>query len=324
METSRYTCTKCNRFFVASSTAAKVNCPSCGESNILRPDLLPPEKPRASYVQETIPHYSFPDGGALALKYIKEDPDHTEGWSKVVQNHDGIDAYQKPIALDINKNEVQVVKASTNVDASPNIVLNAYWNPQSEMNSWNAQTVSKMQILEDLGSVQSIYQVHKPNARINLTNDVVYKRSYDKYGSNGYWISCVSESGRMGVNAPNSRANLIFGGLLIESQGNNKCKVTLIWAFDINKPLHVQFVDEEPKKVATRLFRLRKKIGDDFALAQATAQYENVKAQAQHHLPDQSSHTGGQTGQTGKALGCTVCRKKNRRKVLCKLWRENF
>jgi len=75
------------------------------------------------------------------------------------------------------------------------------------------------------------------------------------------------------------RGYLVLGGFLIEAINRNSCKVSTIWAFDINKKfLSVKSPkDEEPKKTALRLCKLKKKIEDDARLAARTQEYEAQK-----------------------------------------------
>jgi len=68
-----------------------------------------------------------------------------------------------------------------------------------------------------------------------------------------------------------------FGGVLIQAVDAQRCKVSWIWSFDINKKLSVKSKDEEPKKVALRLCKLKKKIEDDFRLAARAKEYEAQK-----------------------------------------------
>jgi len=75
------------------------------------------------------------------------------------------------------------------------------------------------------------------------------------------------------------RGLVLFGAVLIEAVDATKCKVSWIWSFDINKKLAVKYKDEEPKKVALRLFKLKQKIEGDIKLAARTKEYEAQKNQ---------------------------------------------
>jgi len=54
--------------------------------------------------------------------------------------------------------------------------------------------------------------------------------------------------------------------------------VSWIWSYDINKKLSVRSKDEEPKKVALRLCKLKKKIEDDIRLVARSKEYEAQKS----------------------------------------------
>jgi len=77
---------------------------------------------------------------------------------------------------------------------------------------------------------------------------------------------------------PMSRGTVVFGGILIKPIGNNKSHVTLIWCFDYNKVLKVRYNDEESKRTALRLCRIKKMIDDAATLVQRTADYARQKA----------------------------------------------
>jgi len=142
--------------------------------------------------------------------------------------------------------------------ASINQIFDCYWNPKGEM-IWNTASVSDVKILEDKNSEQLVMIQLKKVPTINLQNDLVIRRTVIDQSQRQRWIYCVSEPNTQ-AQAPWTRGLVLFGAVLIEAVDSQKCKVSWIWAFDINKKLSVKYKDEEPKKVALRLCKLKKKI----------------------------------------------------------------
>jgi len=110
-----------------------------------------------------------------------------------------------------------------------------------------------------------------------MQNDVVFRRAYDKNSDGSIWVYAASEAGPA-VKPPLTRGTVVFGGLLVKPIGNYKTHVTLVWCFDYNKKLQVKYVDEEPKRTALRLCRVKKMIDDAAVVAQRTSEYERQKA----------------------------------------------
>lgn len=245
--------------------------------NILRPGGDGGEQ-SPSGVATSVPRYTLEEASGVAKALINEST--SSGWTQVSVNYEGIEScWSKLIATNINNDKIFCNKATSFIDAAPDKIFAVYWNGRLEM-EWNSTTVQKMTLLEDLGSVQLVHQELKKNALVNIQNDVVIRRAYDKLPNGGIWVFAVSEDGPA-VKPPFTRGQVPFGGFLIEPAGNNRCKVTLLWSFDYNKQLHVKYVDEEPKRTALRLCRIKKKIDEDEVVAQRSAAYAREKASAQ-------------------------------------------
>jgi len=78
--------------------------------------------------------------------------------------------------------------------------------------------------------------------------------------------------------------------------------VSLIWCFDVNKKLSVKLKDEEPKRVALRLCKIKKKIEDESLLAARTQAYQEQK----------DNNKGFETTETtisGIVNGCSSCKR---------------
>jgi len=91
-------------------------------------------------------------------------------------------------------------------------------------------------------------------------------------------VYAASESVGPEAKPPLSRGTVVFGGFLIKPIGNNKSHVTLIWCSDHNKVLKTRYNDEESKRTALRLCRIKKMIDDAATLVQRTADYARQKA----------------------------------------------
>jgi len=112
-----------------------------------------------------------------------------------------------------------------------------------------------------------------------MQNDLVFRRAYDKNPDRSIWVYAASDD-KAAVRPPFTRGSVVFGGVLISPIGNNKSRVTLIWCFDYNKKLQVRYTDEEPKKTALRLCRIKKLIDEAAVGAQKAAEYAKQKAAA--------------------------------------------
>jgi len=276
----RYTCQKCTRHFVASAVAVKIPCPNCNFENVLRPGAVADSSASAP-MYPPVPQFSLEEASSTAKGLAAENPETTGGWTKVGVNYEGVDGcWSKGMYTNINNDKIFVNKATSTMDASPQDILNVYWNPKLEL-EWNATTISRVTMLEDLTSIQVLHHEIKKNAIVNMQNDVVIRRAYDKNPNGSIWVYAVSPTeGVPAVKPPFTRGSIVFGGLLITPLGNNKSQVTLIWCFDYNKKLQVRYVDEEPKKTALRLCRIKKAIDDSSAGAARAADYARQKAAA--------------------------------------------
>jgi len=152
---TRYTCEQCTRHFVAAATATKIPCPNCNFVNVLRPGADTGTGADTTGLPQ-VPQYDLNEASAAAKAYVNEDPERN-GWSKVNVTYEGVEGcWSKAIASNINSDKVYVNKASAIMDAPPDQVLSVYWNPRLEL-EWNATTVSKVTLLEDLSSIQVLH-----------------------------------------------------------------------------------------------------------------------------------------------------------------------
>jgi len=272
--TVRYECQKCSRMYMASEYAQKVKCPHCNHVNVFKeePELVLPH-----WVAKEIPIYTIDEASNVAEKLLAENTDRVEGWETLAQTYEGIEtAHTKAICINQNKELIYATKITAHINGSLNQIFDCYWDPRGEM-IWNTATIAKIEILKDNGSDQLVHYQLKKNPTINLQNDLVIRRS-NVESHKQKWIYCVSEKTNPEAQAGWTRGIVPFGGVLIQSIEPQRCKVSWIWAFDINKKLSVRSKDEEPKKVALRLCKLKKKIEDDIRLVSKTREYEAQKS----------------------------------------------
>jgi len=276
----RYTCSKCSRHFVAAVTAVQISCPNCNFVNILKPDAVvgPGDQPA---VPRQVPQYTLEEASGVAKALVAQDPENNPDWTKVNVTYEGVEGcWSKLISLNINNDKVYANKATGLIDASPDIVLSVYWNGRAEV-EWNTTTVQKVTLLEDLSSVQLFHHELKKNAMVNMQNDIVFRRAYDRNPDGSIWAYAVSEASGPPVKPGITRGTVVFGGMLAKKEGN-KTRVTLIWCFDYNKKLQVKYNDEEPKRTALRLCKIKKMIEDAAAVAVRAAEYEKQKSASYH------------------------------------------
>jgi len=254
--TARYDCQKCTRMFMASETVARVKCPNCQFLNVFveEPELILPP-----WVAREIPIYTPEEASARAKELLAEDPETAVGWEKVAVTYDGIDeCYAKGLAVNQNNDYVYATRVSAVISGSVKQIFDAYWDPKAEM-QWNTATCVKIQILHDDFTNQLILQQHKKLVTVNFQNDLAYRRCFIEESDHSTWVYCVSENTTPESQPGWVRGILVLGGLLIEAIDADRCKVSLIWSFDINKKISVKSKDEEPKKTALRLCKLKKK-----------------------------------------------------------------
>jgi len=295
---TRYVCKKCERSFMASETAMRVKCPHCEFLNVF---VEEPEKVVPPWVDKEIPIYTPEEASARAQALLRENPQTTEGWEPVDMTYEGIDScFTKAIALNQNKENVYATKVIATISATAKQIFEAYWDPRSEM-QWNAGTCTKIQILHDDFTNQLVLQQQKKLVTVNLQNDIAYRRFWEE-SHKQMWVYCVSEKTKPESQEGWVRGLVVLGGFLIETIAADRCKVSLIWSFDINKKLSVHFKDEEPKKVALRLCKLKKKIEDEARLAMRTQAYEAQKIKT-------AENANNADVPSGTVNGCTMCKR---------------
>jgi len=161
----------------------------------------------------------------------------------------------KVIVSTKKKNEVFCTKAVSRIQGDPQSIVDIFWNANEELN-WNGSTVQTINILEDRGHDQLIYQQHKTTSAATSKNDVTYRRIKTRQPDGSHWVYSVSE-----MTNPETRANfrrgwVVFGGFLVEPSDNNGfCQVSSVWCWDFNGWIHEKFVLEEKKTSGFKTFQ---------------------------------------------------------------------
>jgi len=252
----RVNCSSCTKLFITTVAVTKVKCPSCGAVNHL--DVGPEAKSAVPLVQ-SVPQYSFHEVSSVAKQLLDES---VSLWIEVKVSEGS--CHKKLYCLDKEKNEVYVTKATTTIDGTMDAILDVYWNWELE---WDSSTVALIKILEDNGNNRLTLKEHKTTSAATLKNDVIVRSAYEQY-SDHIWSYAVSEKSTIPERGGWRRAHLILSGFRIQRIEENRCEVTFIHSFDFGGWIHVKFIEEEQKKVALRLSRIKKKVEDDARILQ--------------------------------------------------------
>jgi phage FluMu protein Com len=275
----RITCASCEKLFIITTQLTKVKCPNCGAINQLVSDSSTPNTNPIAVSKEPVPQYTTEEVSRIAKGLIDEYVTH---WNEVLIPHvDNIEnCYKKVYGYDRDKqNEVFVTKAKAHINAPMNVVLNVYWNGETD---WDSPTVSMIKYIEDHGNNRLILKEHKTTSAATLRNDLVVRSIYEEYADH-IWCYAVSE---ICPTVPEKggwrRGHLVLSGFLILAQ-DHKCEVIFINCFDFGGWIHVKFIDEEQKKVGMRLSRIKKKAEEDYKIeisrsAPPVSPYQRVNA----------------------------------------------
>jgi hypothetical protein len=246
--------------FVTEGSASKVICPHCRAMNVVGAPQQQGNQPpiRRNIVLQERPNYSIYEASSIARQQIQElTSDPYSGWERVSVGLDNVqDCFTKSYCLDKEKSEVFATKATGVFIGDPQVVATVYWSVDQEL-IWNANTVQSMNILEDLGSQQLVYQQHKTTSAATLKNDVNYRRGRTDQGDGSIWIYSVSEQTSPETKANFRRGWVVFGGLLIEQGNEGYCRVTLVWCWDFGGFIHEKFVTEEKKESGYEAIQIR-------------------------------------------------------------------
>jgi len=246
--------------------------------------------------------------------------DPQNGWEQVAVGYERIvSCYSKCYCLDKEKNEVFVTKAVGRIPADPSLIVDVYWNVNEEQ-TWNAATILSINIVEDRGNEQLIYQQHKTNSAATSKNDVSYRRIKSRLPDGSFWIYSVSEITNPETRNPFRRGWVVFGGLLVEP-GDGACQVSFVWCWDFNGWIHEKFVVEEKKRVALRLSKIGSQVAElqrnprtntstkytqapptSSASTPATTTYTSTSASIAQQAPSKPP------AQEGTLRGCKECR----------------
>jgi hypothetical protein len=239
------------------SRVDRVKCPTCGVINeLVAPSASPLHYPPP---KDPVPQYSIHEVPGVCRRLLDES---VSQWIEVRHNSEGIDScYKKVYGCDKEKNDVYVTKAKAMVNAPMSAILNVYWNNEHD---WDVSTVSLIKIMEDNGNNRIVLKEHKTASAATLRNDVVVRSIYEEYADH-IWCYAVSEKYQtLPEKGGWRRGHLVLCGLLIQQVESNLCEVSFVNCFDFGGWIHVKFVEDEQKKVAGRLSRIKKKAEEDY------------------------------------------------------------
>jgi len=164
--------------------------------------------------------------------------------------------------IEKKNNEVYVTKAKCHIDVPMNVIHNVYWNWESD---WDSSTVAHIKVIEDGGNNRLLMKEHKTTSAATLKNDLVVRQIYEDYGDH-IWCYAVSEKcTTVPEKGGYRRGQLVLSGFLIQPEGGDRCEVSFINCFDFGGFIHVKFIDEEQKRVAILLSRIKIKSEEKYA-----------------------------------------------------------
>jgi len=307
-------------FVTDGASANRVICPHCRNINNLSGANTPSgTKPvRPNIVLQERPNYTINEASSFARQHLWENTsDQYNGWELVSVNCEGVTScYSKSYCLDKEKNEVFCTKAVGRIRAnSPQVIVDTYWNINQEL-IWNASTVQQINMIEDLGNEQLVYQQHKTTSAATMRNDVSYRRIKSPEPDGSIWVYSVSEQ-----TSPETRANfrrgwVVFGGLFVEPGNDGFCQVSLVWCWDYNGWIHEKFVTEEKKRVALRLSKLGAQVAEyQQNPTNSTTRYinpaPNTSSSSSSYTPSSSTvapPASKAPAKEGALRGCKDCR----------------
>jgi len=208
------------------------------------------------------PQYTLAEAGEQAKKALSEnygaDPWETFG----TKNDDVRAVYNKVFCVSKDKVPIFVSRASILLNHPADKVFQTIWDTQLEL-KWNVSTISSIEILENRGTEQVIYQQHKTLSAASARRDIIIERTYVKNSDGSYWITATShkDDTKKAVAREHVRAKLVFSGIQVRpSAGKPACEVSWVWCFDFCGWLHAKFIEQEFNNLALRLSRIGKNV----------------------------------------------------------------
>jgi hypothetical protein len=303
-------------FIITSQNLTKVKCPNCATVNQLVTEGNPAASQQASSYsgsRDPVPVYSIHDVSRIARGLLDES---TSFWVEVTVPHvDGIDScYKRVYGYDRDRqNEVYVTKAKAYINAPMRVVHNVYWNKELD---WDSSTVGMIKYYEDNVNNRLILKEHKTTSAATLRNDLVVRAVYEEYNDHVWYYATSETYPTLPEKGGWRRGHLVLQGCLVTELDNNRCEVSFINCFDFGGWIHVKFIDEEQKKVAGRLSRIKKRAEDDYKLEISKSQqsyHQHLHEVKQQQKYEQQLLTGQSEQQTSGSFTynssavCNVC-----------------
>jgi hypothetical protein len=208
------------------------------------------------------PHFNLAEADQQAKSHMAENYGAAPWETYQTKNEDVRAVYNKVFCVSKDKVPIFVTRASAVLPHSADKLFQTYWDPALEL-KWNVSTVSSMQVLENHGNRQLVYQQHKTLSAASAKRDLLFERTWEKDSQGTYWIVAASHPNDdlKPVAKDYVRAKVVFSGVQIKPvQGKNAAEVTTIWCVDFCGWLHAKFIEQEFGNVALRISRLGKNV----------------------------------------------------------------
>jgi len=177
------------------------------------------------------------------------------------KNEDVRSVYNKVFCVSADKVPIFITRASAVMPFSAEKVFNTVWDTNLEL-KWNVSTVSSIQVVQNNGNSQIVYQQHKTLAAASAKRDLLIDRQYEKHGDGTYWVVATSHlDDSLKPQAKEFvRSRIVFSGIQIKPAAADRCELTWIWCFDFCGWIHGKFIEQEFGNVALRISRIQKNV----------------------------------------------------------------
>jgi len=225
--------------------------------------VLPP------YVLPSVPKYTLAQAKIAAKNLLDEPTTEDEGWLEVAgaTNYEGIaSCYSRIYCVNENYDEIYCSKAeSLEVECTMQQALDTLWDLDCELRVWNNASLKTAAILESNSSrtEQVVYQERKVHASISMPGDVILRRAYEAV-ENDYafsWAASTDYASKPPVRGTR-RCFLLISAFYIKAISPRTCKISACSSYYETGNVPAVAVTEECKRVALRICRIVKRIGE--------------------------------------------------------------
>jgi len=221
------------------------------------------------WVLPSVPKYTLAEARQAAQNLLDEVPSEARGWEEVAgaTNYEGIaSCHSRQYAVNENYDEIYCSKAeSQEVQCTLNQVRDVFWDLDCELKVWNNSSLKAASILSSNSSntEQLVYQERKVHASISMGGDVVFSRAYEFLENKSFFSWATS------VDAPQKpplknirRCFLLVSGFYARATSPTTCVISACASYYETGNVPAVAITEECKRVALRICRIVKRIGD--------------------------------------------------------------